>query len=62
MTIQDINTDTREGKLLMTALAILTVSRDITIDGKKINGRECGPDEMLNLVVKQSKRSVLSKG
>jgi len=47
MSIREINTETKEGKLLMAALAILTTNSRLAINGKIINGRQTTPDKML---------------
>lgn len=47
MTIRDINTATPEGKLLMAALAILTTTKEVKINGTIVNGTDTTPDQML---------------
>ena len=55
MTIKEINTDCLEGKLLMTALVILTISKEINVGGKIVKGTKKGPDEMLDLLIMKTK-------
>lgn len=50
MSIKDIPVNTTAGQLLMAALAILTSSPNVKIDGTTINGGGTEPDEMLNMV------------
>lgn len=50
MTINEINTDTREGKLLMAALAMLTTTEEVSYLGTVITGTITTPDEMLDFV------------
>lgn len=50
MTIKDINDKTPEGRLLMMALAALTVSPQIQVDGESLDGRQSTPDAMLNRI------------
>lgn len=52
MNINEINTSTKEGKLLMMALAALTVSPSICINGHELDGRKMTPDEMLTEISK----------
>lgn len=52
MNINEINTETKEGKLLMMALAALTVSPSICINGQELDGRKMTPDEMLSEISK----------
>lgn len=46
--LSEINTVSQEGKLLMTALAALTVSPQVQINGEMVNGSFMTPDEMLH--------------
>lgn len=47
MDIKQINVNTQEGRLLMMALAALTVSPAVIVNGNEIDGRKTTPDEML---------------
>jgi hypothetical protein len=48
--IKEINTETKEGKYLLMALASLTVSPKVHVGGKTIDGRKTTPDDMLQMV------------
>lgn len=50
MTLNEINTESKEGKLLIAALSILTVSDNLQIMGKEVNGRQLEPDVMLSKI------------
>lgn len=52
MNISEINTSTKEGKLLMMALAALTVSPSICVNGQQLDGTKMTPDEMLSEISK----------
>lgn len=47
MNLYDIDTDTEEGKLLIAAIAALTVSKEISLNGKEYNGRRLTPYQVL---------------
>jgi hypothetical protein len=51
MTLNNIDINSREGRLLMAALCILTTSPELTIDGKKVDGRKLNPNDLLNQLV-----------
>lgn len=48
MEINEINTETKEGKLLLMAVAALTCSPEVHVNGKVFNGRKTTPFEMLD--------------
>lgn len=50
MTLKEINVKTPEGKLLFAALAILTTSPELLVNGQKIRGSNTTPDEMIEIV------------
>lgn len=50
MQLNQINDKTMEGRLLMMALAALTVSPQIQVDGESLDGRQSTPDAMLNRI------------
>lgn len=50
MQLNEINDKTMEGRLLMMALAALTVSPQIQVDGESLDGRQSTPDAMLNRI------------
>lgn len=52
MKIEEVNTGTREGKLLLMAVAALTVSPEICLNGKKRKGIKMTPDEVLSEIEK----------
>ena len=45
--LNDIDTTTKEGRVLFAALVILTQSPEVQVQDEIINGRETSPDEML---------------
>lgn len=51
MEISEINTSTKEGKLLIIALAALTVSPSICINKEMYDGRTLASDEVLNKIL-----------
>lgn len=55
MTISDINTATVEGRLLMAALAILTTTPELIVQGEKVKGTDTTPDKMLGHVEQLTK-------
>lgn len=48
MELNEINTGTKEGKLLVAAVSLLTVSPGLVIFGKETDGRKVTPMEMLD--------------
>lgn len=50
MRLQDINTETLEGKLLMSALGILTSQSYLKIENRSVIGTRTTPEEMLKYV------------
>lgn len=47
MTIQDIDTDTKEGRLLISALALLTSQPMLRIENRTVIGTQTSTGEML---------------
>ncbi len=45
-TLREIDTSIPEGKMLLSALAILTTTSNLSINGKKFKGTEMTPDDM----------------
>lgn len=50
MKLEDINTQTEEGKMLVAALSVLTTTESMVILKRDINGRTKTPDEMLGTI------------
>lgn len=48
MELKSINQNTKEGRLLMAAIAVLTTSKSINILGQEVDGTMCTPDTVLN--------------
>jgi hypothetical protein len=55
--INEINIETKEGKYLLMALAALTVSEKISLNGVIRNGMKMTPDEVLIEVGKAADKS-----
>jgi|SRR6185312_6477137 len=50
--LSDVNTNTKEGRYLMAALAILTTQPKLKLFGEERSGEQMTPDEMLGQVYK----------
>jgi hypothetical protein len=50
MDIKEINSKTKEGRLLMMALAALTVSPQVEVDAELLDGRHITPNDMLDRI------------
>lgn len=48
--LNDIDLTTKEGRALMAAIGILTISPEIRMKGETINGRDTTPDDMLAMI------------
>lgn len=56
MKLNEIDTTTEQGRFFMMALAALTVSPNIHINGKELDGRQMTPDQMLNEIEEVSNK------
>lgn len=55
MTILEINNETKEGRMLIAALAVITTSPKVTLRGKRINGQKITPMQVLQELDKLQK-------
>lgn len=55
MTLNEINRETPEGRLLFTALAILTTTDELVIAGEPVQGTSKTPYEMLDILEESAK-------